>query len=459
MSDIDKPNEQDQSTNTEQNNSEKVEKVNPEDSSLSLAPQPKLNKKVMKVILICFCCVMLIAVIIAFSPSSPGFGGKKKNDDMKKIAKAESPKFLSVNESDFQPVKEKSLEKQSPSEILDKKRAIQTYSTGMTNKTNENSNPNNPEYKEYNRNDQQKEKEVFVKTVSSGNQNVSYTNSSSSQDAENQVRKSAIFFPISQPSQTKETSSNKSSEAASYDNLSKQLSASTKTDYEKQNQQKDKDEWLASRKSDYFSYLDSVYIEPFNVSNEVKAGTIIPITMITAISSDLPGDIIAQIVSNVYDSITGQTLLLPKGSKVIGKYDSAVSYGQNRILMAWDRIIRPDGISINIKGMQGADLEGKSGMSDQVDNHLTAVLAATTMHSIFNLAVDTVTSWLSSNEFLNSLSSVLTKTDETTNEVTKKIVDKIVNQQPSINIRAGMRGNIIVSKDIILPSVDDQGGF
>ena len=87
----------------------------------------------------------------------------------------------------------------------------------------------------------------------------------------------------------------------------------------------------------------------------VQAGTVIPAALITGIRSDLPGQITAQVTEAVYDSPTGQYLLIPQGAKLIGQYDSSVAFGQSRILLVWTRLIMPDGTSIVLERQPGAD--------------------------------------------------------------------------------------------------------
>lgn len=114
-------------------------------------------------------------------------------------------------------------------------------------------------------------------------------------------------------------------------------------------------------------YLDST-LQDAKSPFEIKAGSVIPALMINGLNSDLPGQVIAQVRENVYDSVSRRYLLIPQGTKLVGLYDSNVAYGQERILVAWNRLIYPDGSSINLKAMPGTDLEGYSGFYDEVDN-------------------------------------------------------------------------------------------
>ena len=109
---------------------------------------------------------------------------------------------------------------------------------------------------------------------------------------------------------------------------------------------------------------------------QVMAGTIIPATLITGVNSDLPGQVIAQVTEPVYDTVTGNTLLIPQGTRVMGRYDSVVAYGQSRALIVWHRIIMPDGSSIRIENLPAVDGRSNAGLSDRVDNHSLRLFSA-----------------------------------------------------------------------------------
>src|SRR5690606_12184961 len=99
---------------------------------------------------------------------------------------------------------------------------------------------------------------------------------------------------------------------------------------------------------------------------EVKAGSLVPAVLITQANSDLPGQLIAQVRENVFDTATGAHLLIPQGTRAIGVYDSLVAFGQERVLVAWQRLIFPDGSSLNLESMPGTDLAGAAGFHDRV---------------------------------------------------------------------------------------------
>lgn len=117
---------------------------------------------------------------------------------------------------------------------------------------------------------------------------------------------------------------------------------------------------------------------------EVKTGAVIPGVLLTGMNSDLPGQVIGQIRQNVYDTATGQHLLLPQGTKIYGNYDSEVSFGQSRGLVVWQRLIFPDATTIDIGAMQGSDISGYAGFKDKVNNHYGRIFGSILLLSVFN---------------------------------------------------------------------------
>src|SRR6202048_3611322 len=104
-----------------------------------------------------------------------------------------------------------------------------------------------------------------------------------------------------------------------------------------------------------------------------RTGWVIPALLLTAMESELPGTITAQVSEDVYDTPTGNYLLIPQGSRLVGEYRNAVRYRQSRIFFAWQRIIYPDGSALDIGAMPGADEQGQGGFNDKVDNHFLRI--------------------------------------------------------------------------------------
>ena len=195
-----------------------------------------------------------------------------------------------------------------------------------------------------------------------------------------------------------------------------------------------------------------------SVSNyEVKAGNIIPIILMTRINSDLPNNITALVREDVYDSITGKYLLIPKGSRVFGTYDSNIAYGQDRLLMVWQRIQMPNGFSINLDSMQGVDMIGQSGVKGKVNNHTLKLLRSVVLSSLFNFASNgikvTYNKGSSGENAKNQYVIAGNVADDTAGSIQSigdRIVERDLNQQPTVIIKEGTKMNILVNKDMLL---------
>ena len=109
---------------------------------------------------------------------------------------------------------------------------------------------------------------------------------------------------------------------------------------------------------------------------EIQAGTVIPGALVTGINSDLPGQIIGTVTQNIFDSVSGKYLLIPQGSRLLGRYSSVVGNGENRVLVAWQRLIMPNGESIVLDAMPGTNQEGQSGLHDRVNYHFAKLAQA-----------------------------------------------------------------------------------
>lgn len=122
--------------------------------------------------------------------------------------------------------------------------------------------------------------------------------------------------------------------------------------------------------------------------NVIQAGSVIPAALITGIRSDLPGQLTAQVTQNVYDSPTGQTLLIPQGSRLVGEYDSEMAAGQSRVLLAWDRLILPGGRSITLDRLPGADTSGMAGLSDRTNYHWGHMFKAALISTLLGVGAE-----------------------------------------------------------------------
>jgi len=179
---------------------------------------------------------------------------------------------------------------------------------------------------------------------------------------------------------------------------------------------------------------------------EVMAGSVIAASLQTGLNSDLPGDVIALISHDVYDTVTGQILLIPHGSWLFGHYDSVVAFGQTRSFVAWQRIIRPDGSHVEIDNMPATDPAGYVGLEDEVDYHTWTLLKGIAMSTL--LGVGTQVTFGNNNS--NLVEAIRESAAESTNTAGQHIVEKDLNIQNTLDDRPGLPLRVLVNKDIIL---------
>ncbi len=183
---------------------------------------------------------------------------------------------------------------------------------------------------------------------------------------------------------------------------------------------------------------------------ELKQGHLIPMMLITKINSDLPGRIKAQVTENVYDTATGNHLLIPQGTMINGIYDSRVIFGQKRVLIAWQRLIFPDGSALNVGSMPGTDQEGAAGLNDLVDNHYFQIFGSAILMSVVNAGFTLVTDTGTDATQKETAQDALAKSAaQQMQQVFSKMIDKIMNIQPELIIRQGKQGHIILTKDVM----------
>jgi len=179
---------------------------------------------------------------------------------------------------------------------------------------------------------------------------------------------------------------------------------------------------------------------------EVLAGSIISASLISGLNSGLPGLVIAQVTEPVFDSVSGRIQLIPQGSRLIGSYDSVVAFGQSRALVVWQRIIMPNGSSIQIDNLPASDTSGYAGLEDDVDYHTWTLLKGIAMSTL--LGVGGAVTFGNSNSDL--VQAIRESTQESTNQAGQDLVEKDLNVQPTITVRPGWPLRVIVHKDLVL---------
>ena len=273
-------------------------------------------------------------------------------------------------------------------------------------------------------------------------------NSTVSEEKSKEWRKSAIGFNKGVSTQTPQTA--EQYQEQQQQQVPQNVQQQNENDAD-QNKQKSKSLFLKQKQDSFYS---TNLKNPTIGKYELKTGSFIPAVLVTAINSDLPGDVIAQVRENVYDYRTGKYILIPMGTKIVGKYDSSITYGQNRVLLIWQRLVFPNGSTLVLDNMQGVDLLGNAGLKGKTNNHFWKLMRSVLLSSAINMASGSLES-LDVNIEAGSRSRVNIGTGasdaaQNIRSIGERMVEKDLNRQPTIEIKRGKKFNIFVSRDIIL---------
>ncbi|EMX6257128.1 TrbI/VirB10 family protein [Pseudomonas aeruginosa] len=205
------------------------------------------------------------------------------------------------------------------------------------------------------------------------------------------------------------------------------------------------------------AFLQAGTMEPRNPGNlqlpaspyQIMAGTVIAGALVTGIKSDLPGNVIGTVTEPVYDTATGKHLLIPQGSRILGRYNSQVSYGQSRVQVVWSRIILPDTSSLTLDNLVGTDPAGYAGLEDGVDWHWDRVFAGAALTTLLGIGAE-----LAAPENRQDGDRIIIAgrdgLQDSVNQVGQEMTRRNMNIQPTLTERPGLPVRIIVNRDLVL---------
>ena len=204
----------------------------------------------------------------------------------------------------------------------------------------------------------------------------------------------------------------------------------------------------SSTKVSETSYLTATPGPPPGPPYLIQSGSLIPAALLTAVNSDLPGRVIAQVSAPVYDSRTGDHLLIPQGARLIGTYSSESSYGDTRVFLSWDRLLMPSGASLDLPQMAATDAAGSAGLAAKVDNHLGRVGGAIAVSAVLSILANEAED-KGDQGFTRSLGDAAAQEAARTGS---RIVDRELNLRPTLRVPAGAPVRVLVTDDILLES-------
>lgn len=231
------------------------------------------------------------------------------------------------------------------------------------------------------------------------------------------------------------------SSSVSANDIASALSAvsTVRSDYDSQNNQAGKSEFMSS-------FGSNTGYEQLT-KNDVAAGTIVTMILKTGLNSDLPGMIVAEVTHNVFDSLTGTVLLIPKGTRLLASYDSSVSWGQKRALIAWTQMIRPDGLVLRLPGLPGIDAQGYTGVMDKVDNHTWDLIWSAFLASVIDLGISDLQTVTEDYGIYGDAALSFVNTLDTAGQ---EYLKKQMNKQPTLTIRPGRTIKLLVTQTLNL---------
>jgi type IV secretory pathway VirB10-like protein len=200
---------------------------------------------------------------------------------------------------------------------------------------------------------------------------------------------------------------------------------------------------------------------PVDRSRVITADRYIPAVLENTLSSQQPGRAVAVVERNVYGA-EGRAVLIPAGSRAIGQYRSQVKMGEARLEIGWSRIIRPDGVSINVDD-QAADVMGRSGVPGDLDTRFFEKYGSSLLTSVVAAAGDWALGGNSTAIYgpLGGTTQAMSGRARATNrlgndldQLGQRMVQENVDIRPVLTVAQGTRLNIIPSEDIWLRDPD-----
>lgn len=185
-----------------------------------------------------------------------------------------------------------------------------------------------------------------------------------------------------------------------------------------------------------------------DTSRIIVQGTLISAVLETAINTELPGNIRAQVVHPVF-SFDGQEILMPAGTRLIGTYNPEISIAQKRVLIAWNRAITPEGKSVTLAAT-GVDRLGRAGQDGNVDTRFTERFGT----AVLITSIAAIPSFLanddaSGNSTTEAATDVAQDVSDDLKDTTEDVLEEYLSLPPIIRVPQGTLMNVLVNQDLV----------
>jgi type IV secretory pathway VirB10-like protein len=193
---------------------------------------------------------------------------------------------------------------------------------------------------------------------------------------------------------------------------------------------------------------------------ELRAGSIIPAVLLTGINAALPGTIVAQVRDDVFDSVRGRYLLIPRGTRLVGTYDNQIVQGQRRVLVVWTRLLYPDGSSLDLLGMPGTDEAGYAGFGANVDEHLNKIFTSALLLSIIGAGAQLSQPQQSSSLYTAPSvgQTIAGAFGQQIGNTSIQLTQRELEIPPTLDVPPGYLFNVLVDRDMVLTTPYDGVG-
>lgn len=190
-------------------------------------------------------------------------------------------------------------------------------------------------------------------------------------------------------------------------------------------------------------------LEPVLSPFLLRQGAVLPCVLLTGINSDLPGMIQAQLAQDVFDSPQGEHLLIPKGSKIIGQYAASPKLGQQRLMLAFNRIIFPDGTAMGLGAMPGSGLDGYAGFDAEVDNHFWQLMSNAILLGGITAGISiSVDEPRDDNGDLTLNGALSQGLGQSMGRVLTQVIERNMAISPTLKVQPGLEFNVTLTQDI-----------
>ena len=181
----------------------------------------------------------------------------------------------------------------------------------------------------------------------------------------------------------------------------------------------------------------------------IEAGTLVHVVLETGVSSQLPGQVIARVAQPVWNRNVDK-IVVPAGSKVLGLYNANVSKGQNRVQVAWTKLILTNGKSISLANLSGVSLDGKSGLLANSDEHWDKILTGVALSGVFS-ATAAVLAGPTNSFNVDPRQQAIYGAAQPIQRTGEEIATRYLDVQPELTIAPGERVGLLTTQDVALP--------